>query len=54
MYTGTVILSTGAGKTRVGILAIEELIEKMSIKSCLIVVPTINLRDNEWESEIEK
>jgi len=51
-YKGTVVVGTGAGKTRIGCVAINHLYRNGLIKSCLIVVPTTNLRDNEWINEL--
>lgn len=53
-YRGTVIAGTGAGKTRLGVLAIKELVDNNLIQNALIVVPTSNLRDNEWVNEISR
>lgn len=47
-FVGSVILATGVGKTRVGVLAAGRLLERGLIKSVLIIVPSTNLRDNEW------
>jgi len=50
-YKGTSIAATGLGKTRIGILAIKNTLSKDSTKSAIIIVPTENLRDNEWVKE---
>lgn len=50
---GTICLGTGWGKTRVGCLALKKVLEQTKGKA-LIVVPTQNLRDNEWVNEIVK
>lgn len=50
---GTLILPTGSGKTRVGVLAIVEYLQECGGRA-LVVVPTTNLRDNEWENEFKK
>lgn len=51
-FKGTVVMTTGSGKTRVGVLAIDKLVSLANIRSCLIIVPTTNLKNNEWEAEI--
>lgn len=51
-YQGTICLFTGFGKTKVGVDAILKLKDKIS--KVLIIVPTINLKENEWPNEIEK
>ena len=50
-YKGTSIAATGLGKTRIGILAIKNTLGRDPNKSALVIVPTENLRDNEWVSE---
>lgn len=50
---GTLVLSTGVGKTYVAIVIACGQIKKKLINSCLIVVPTINLI-SQWEKEILK
>jgi superfamily II DNA or RNA helicase len=47
-YQGTIVMATGSGKTRVGILAAD------MFSNVLIITPTTNLRDNEWVREYEK
>ena len=54
-------MGTGVGKTKIGLMAIKDAYERhLRIPesevtfSALIVVPTTNLRDNEWVNEIEK
>jgi superfamily II DNA or RNA helicase len=51
-YKGTSIAATGLGKTRMGVLAIAHSIKTTG--KALIIVPTENLRDNEWQNEFEK
>ena len=53
-YRGTIVVGTGVGKTRIGLMAIKTAYEEhLSIPesevyfSALIIVPTTNLRDNE-------
>jgi len=42
------------GKTRIGVLAAQRLYETVDINSILIIVPTQNLRENEWPNEFRK
>lgn len=51
-YRGTVILPTGVGKSRVGVMAARDLIDKYNA-SILIVVSRINLKGH-WLDEFEK
>ena len=51
---GTSIAATGLGKTRMGLLALNDILEDEPFKRALIIVPTENLRDNEWLNEFEK
>ena len=51
---GTSIAATGIGKTKMGLMAIEYILSKNKYNKALIVVPTENLRDNEWPDEIKK
>lgn len=51
---GTIALHTGAGKTKVGVDAAGKMFDNNNIKSCLILVPSTNLRDNEWINEFKK
>tara|TARA_Y100000588_G_scaffold394747_1_gene517022 strand:- start:312 stop:1514 length:1203 start_codon:yes stop_codon:yes gene_type:complete len=53
-YKGTSIAATGLGKTRIGILAIANTLGKDPKKSALVIVPTENLRDNEWINEFNQ
>lgn len=50
---GTLIMPTGSGKTRVGVMAITRHLDSVGGK-VLIIVPTSNLRDNEWVNEFTK
>lgn len=52
-YRGTALMTTGTGKTRLGIKAIE-MSDNGSPFRALVVVPTENLRDNEWVKEFTK
>lgn len=52
-HSGTIILSTGMGKTRVGCTIAGEQLKKNLISSVLIVVPTIPLIQ-QWKDEFEK
>jgi len=54
-------VGTGVGKTRIGLMAINEAFEKELrvseselVFEALIIVPTTNLRDNEWVNECRK
>ena len=50
---GTLIASTGFGKTYTAIMAIKKLREKYSDAHVIVVVPTINLQ-NQWYKELKK
>jgi superfamily II DNA or RNA helicase len=47
-YRGTYLGATGVGKTKIGVDLIVECMKKNPDEQWLIVVPTENLRDNEW------
>lgn len=47
-------MATGTGKTRVGVLAAQKAFKAGKIESITIVVPSTNLRDNEWVNEFTK
>lgn len=52
---GTIVAATGVGKTRVGVLALESVKKEIGWRfKALVIVPTTNLRDNEWINEIKK
>jgi len=51
---GSLVLATGSGKTRLGVLALLECLEEDPNAKALIVVPQVNLKDNEWPNEIQK
>ncbi|QDP46399.1 MAG: putative ATP-dependent DNA helicase [Prokaryotic dsDNA virus sp.] len=51
---GTSIAATGIGKTKMGLMAIDHILSKDIYNKALIVVPTENLRDNEWPNELKK
>ena len=51
---GTSVAATGVGKTRMGLLAIDQALESDPNATALIIVPTENLRDNEWIDELKK
>jgi len=58
-FKGTYLGATGLGKCKIGVMAagndIKEYLRKYKgIPSWLIVVPTENLRDNEWIKEFKK
>ena len=48
-FKGTYIGFTGVGKTKIGTIAAAEFIRRDPKETSLVVVPTENLRDNEWE-----
>lgn len=50
---GTSIAATGLGKTRIGVLAIADTLKDINAEA-LVIVPTENLRDNEWINEFKK
>ena len=51
-YTGIFQAATGFGKTYTAIMAIKGMVPRAGIQSCLIVVPTIALKD-QWEKELQ-
>ena len=51
---GTSIAATGLGKTRMGLLALDQILSTDPKATALIIVPTENLRDNEWVNELKK
>jgi len=51
---GSVIAATGVGKTRIGVLCAAHVLKNKDAKQVIIVVPTRNLRDNEWTNEFIK
>ncbi|MAG52639.1 MAG: hypothetical protein CMH62_01615 [Nanoarchaeota archaeon] len=51
---GTSIAATGIGKTKMGLMAIQHILDQDPNNRALIVIPTENLRDNEWPDEIKK
>lgn len=54
-YKGTWLAATGCGKTKLGCDLSNVIYEKFKENSnILIIVPTRNLRDNEWENELHK
>lgn len=53
-YIGTYAGFTGVGKTRIGTIAAGEFIARDPNETSIIIVPTENLRDNEWESSFAK
>ena len=53
-YKGTSIAATGLGKTRIGVLAISHALKNAPSSKALVIVPTENLRDNEWNAEFKK
>jgi len=50
---GTSIAATGLGKTRMGLLAIIDVLEDSPNRTALVIVPTENLRDREWVEEFK-
>lgn len=52
-YRGTYKGTTGVGKTKIGAVAAGHLIRFGLIDKALIIVPTENLRDNEWQNEFK-
>lgn len=47
-YTGIYQGFTGVGKTRIGVVAAAEFIRRNPAEKSIVIVPTTNLRDNEW------
>lgn len=52
-FRGIFQAATGFGKTYTAIMAIQGMVTKADIKSCLVVVPTITLKA-QWETELTK
>lgn len=52
-FRGIFQAATGFGKTYTAIMAIQGMVTKAGIKSCLVVVPTITLKA-QWETELAK
>jgi superfamily II DNA or RNA helicase len=52
-FNGIAEYPTGFGKTYTAIMAIKGMIPKKDIKSCLVVVPTLELK-SQWEEELKK
>ena len=52
-FRGIFQAATGFGKTYTAIMAIQGMVTKAGIKSCLVVVPTITLKA-QWEAELAK
>jgi superfamily II DNA or RNA helicase len=52
-FCGIFQAATGFGKTYTAIMAIKGMVPRAGIKSCLIVVPTLELK-SQWESELKK
>ncbi len=53
-YKGLYAGFTGVGKTRIGTIAAAEFIRRDPGENSLVIVPTENLRDNEWENSFVK
>lgn len=53
-YRGTMEMATGTGKTRIGIRAAAEELERNPNALVYIVVPTETLRDVDWPAEMEE
>jgi len=51
---GTLLAATGTGKTRIGLMLIEQLIIKNPDMKCLVTVPTENLKDQWLEQVISR
>lgn len=49
---GTVVASTGFGKSRIGLLVINKILDKYPTKCILIVVPTTLLKE-QWETQLD-
>ena len=52
-FCGIAEYPTGFGKTYTAIMAIKGMIPRAGIQSCLVVVPTIELK-SQWEAELKK
>lgn len=53
-YVGTYLGATGVGKTKIGIDLLVESIKENPEEQWFIIIPTRNLRDNEWRNEFIK
>lgn len=53
-FIGTYTGFTGVGKTRIGTIAACEFIKRNPNETSVIIVPTENLRDSEWENSFIK
>ena len=52
-FCGIFQAATGFGKTYTAIMAIKGMVPRAGITSCLIVVPTLELK-SQWEAELKK
>jgi superfamily II DNA or RNA helicase len=52
-FCGIFQAATGFGKTYTAIMAIKGMVPRAGIKSCLVVVPTLELK-SQWEAELKK
>ena len=50
---GTIVGSTGFGKTRVALIIMSKILEKYPNKHILIVVPTLTLKE-QWTIQVDK
>ena len=48
---GTLLAATGTGKTRIGLMLIKQMLEKNPNMTCLVTVPSENLKD-QWMSQV--
>jgi len=53
-HWGMLNLGTGVGKSKIAVDAVAALLKKDEAANILLVVPTENLRDNNWKDEFEK
>lgn len=54
-FKGVVVMGTGTGKTRIGVIGAAEFIRRSNnTERSLITVPTVNLQENEWPNEFKK
>lgn len=52
-YRGSWICITGGGKTKVGVIASAEFIRRDPNETSIVIVPTTNLKENEWPNQFK-
>jgi len=51
---GSIIMPTGTGKTRIGVILIDHFINTVKVDKVLVLTPTEVIRDIQWKKELEK